>query len=113
MFGMKLKWYPLFESLQQMEDQFMGKNTLVHRSIFGEVLLIKKNDTFLAFQNKCPHQGKPMNDCWIEHEEIICPWHRYHFSAETGRGHGLYLDKYELRIDEQGVFLGKEKWSWF
>jgi hypothetical protein len=25
----------------------------------------------------------------------------------------LYLEKYELKIDEKGVFLGKEVWSLF
>lgn len=110
---MKLKWYPLFESLEAMEEEFKGKDTLVHRTMFGEVLLIKNNLEYLAFKNKCPHQGKPLNDCWIENNEIVCPFHQYHYSIENGRGQGLYLEKYELRIDEKGVFLGKESFSIF
>jgi nitrite reductase/ring-hydroxylating ferredoxin subunit len=113
MFGMKMKWYFLFESVDEMEEHFMGKNTVVHRTMFGEALLVKDNGKYLAFKNKCPHQGKPMDDCRLEKGNVICPFHQYHFSIETGRGHGLYLEKYELRIDARGVFLGKEVWSLF
>jgi nitrite reductase/ring-hydroxylating ferredoxin subunit len=113
MFGMKLKWYLLFETQAALEDYFAGKNAVVHRSMFGEVLLLKEGDKFYAFKNKCPHQGKPLDACWIDKGSVVCPFHQYHFSLETGRGHGLYLDKYDLRIDEKGVFLGKEVWSLF
>jgi len=113
MFGMKMKWYPLFGSVQEMDDRFMGKQTLVHKTMFGEALLVKQQGTYLAFRNKCPHQGKPLNECRLEKEHIVCPYHQYHFSTETGRGQGLYLEKFELRIDENGVFLGKEVWSLF
>jgi len=113
MFGMKIKWYPLVENQQALEDLFAGKNTVVHRSMFGEVLLIKHNSNYLAFKNKCPHQGNPLNDCWIENDTVVCPFHQYHFSLENGRGHGMYLEKYELKFKENGVFLGKEVWSFF
>lgn len=113
MFGMKIKWYPLVENQQALEDLFAGKNTVVYRSMFGEVLLIKHNSNYLAFKNKCPHQGNPLNDCWIENNKVVCPFHQYHFSLENGRGHGMYLEKYELKFEENGVFLGKEGWSLF
>jgi nitrite reductase/ring-hydroxylating ferredoxin subunit len=113
MFGYKLRWYRLFENQDELDEVFYGKSTTVYRSIFGEVLLVKQQNKYSAFQNKCPHQGKPLNDCWIENNQVVCPFHKYHYSIENGRGHGLYLEKYELKIDETGVFLGKESWGFF
>lgn len=81
--------------------------------MFGEVLLVKKDSGYFAFKNKCPHQGKSLEGCWIDNESIVCPFHKFNFSLKTGKGHGLYLDQYELKIDEKGVYLGKEGWTLF
>lgn len=113
MLSRKVKWYPLFETKQQLEDLFIVRSTVVHRSMFGEALLVKNGNDYYAFQTTCPHQNKPLDTCKISEGYVVCPFHQYHFSLEDGRGHGLYLDKYELRIDERGVFLGKEGWSLF
>ena len=113
MLSKKLKWYPLFENQQQLDDLFVGRRTVVHRSMFGEALLVKSGDRYYAFKNKCPHQNKPLDDCTLQDEHVVCNYHRYHFSLEDGRGHGLCLDKYQIKIEEGRVFLGKEVWSLF
>lgn len=109
----KIKWVPLIESEKALLELFGIRNTVVHRTMFGTVLLVRNGNDVFAFQNKCPHQNKPMDGCWIENGSIVCPFHQYRYSLETGRGHGLYLEKYELQITDQGVFLGKEGWSLF
>ena len=103
MFGMKLKWYPLFESESELENLFAVKKTAVHKSIFGEVLLVKNDSGYHAFKNKCAHQNKPLNGCWTEDNSIVCPFHKYHFD----------IDKYELRFVDAKVEIGKEIWSIF
>ena len=113
MFSKKLKWYPLFENKEALEEAFLGKEAFVHRSMFGEVLLLRNKDKFYAFKNKCPHQNKPLNDCTVQDGFIICPFHRYHFSIENGQGHGLCVDKYQIKMEGGQVFLGKEVWSIF
>jgi len=113
MFGRKLKWYLLFENEEALNDLFVGKTTVVHKAPFGEVLLVKDKSDFHAFKNKCPHQNKPLNGCWTEDNHIVCPFHRYHFSIDNGQGHGTYVDKYELKIENGRVSVGKEVWSLF
>lgn len=113
MLSKKLKWYLLFEDQQEMEDLFGVKPAIVHRTMFGEVLLVKNKNEFSAFKNKCPHQGKSLEDCWIENDKVVCPFHQYHYSIENGRGQGLYLEKYELKFENKQVFIGKEVWSLF
>ncbi|MDC1385120.1 Rieske (2Fe-2S) protein [Crocinitomicaceae bacterium] len=113
MFGMKLKWYPLFESESELENLFAVKKTAVHKSIFGEVLLVKNDSGYHAFKNKCAHQNKPLNGCWTEDNSVVCPFHKYHFDIDSGQGHGTYIDKYELRFVDAKVEIGKEIWSIF
>ena len=112
MFGRKLKWYPVFESEQELIDLFANKTTVVHRTLFGEVLFVKNDTGIHAFKNRCPHQNKPLNGCWTEDNDIVCPFHRYHFDVDSGQGHGTYIEKYELRITDK-VEIGKEGWSLF
>ena len=113
MLSKKLKWYPLFHSVQQLDELFVGKNAVVHRSMFGEVLLVKTGGTYFAFKNKCPHQNKPLNNCSLHEDHVVCPFHRYHFALKDGRGHGMCLEKYQLKFENDQVYLGKEKWSLF
>lgn len=109
----KLRWYSLFESSNELNALFEIKNTYLHKTVFGEVLLVQKDSEVLAFKNQCPHQKKSLDGAILEDDHIVCPFHKYHFSCETGRGHGLYLDKYPLKIENDGVFIGKEVWAWF
>ena len=113
MLSRKLKWYPLFDDRKDLDALFVSKPTVVHRTLFGEVLLVKTIDEFHAFKNRCPHQNKPLNACWLEDDQIVCPFHRYHFSVENGRGHGTSMEKYELRFENGKVEIGKEVWSLF
>ena len=113
MLSKKLKWYLLFEDRSELEDLLAAKQSVVYKNIFGEVLLVKSNGAIYAFKNKCPHQNKPLNNCSIEENHIVCPFHRYHFSVDTGQGHGTYLHKYELRFTNGIVEIGKEVWKWF
>lgn len=109
----KLRWYRLFESDHQLEELFGAKDAVVHRFMFGEILFVRSTSGVHAFKNRCPHQNKPLDDCKVIGERIVCPFHQYHFSCEDGRGHGLYVDKYKLEFREDGVYLGKEVWSFF
>ncbi|MDG1741533.1 MAG: Rieske (2Fe-2S) protein [Crocinitomicaceae bacterium] len=109
----KLKWYALFEREEDFFHLFSDKSTVVFNAVIGQVLLVKSQDEFHAFKNKCPHQNKPLNNCSIEENHIVCPFHRYHFSVDTGQGHGTYLHKYELRFTNGIVEIGKEVWKWF
>ena len=113
MFGRKIKWHHLFESTEALEAVFHGRSTCIHTSLFGSVLLVKTQGNYYAFKPVCPHQNKPLTACSIEEDHVVCPFHHYRFSLKTGRGHGMYLEQYALRIDEKGVFLGKEGWSLF
>lgn len=113
MFKRTLKWHKIFESKEELIHFMGGRTTVLFKNAFGEIMLAREEDVFYAFENKCPHQNKSLEGCSLHEGFVICPWHRYAFSCETGRGHGLYLEKYPLKFENEGVFVGKEGWSLF
>lgn len=113
MLSKKVKWYPLFASIEEMNLQFRGGEKAVVKSMFGEFLLVRESESYMAFTNRCPHQNKPLDNCRLEKDQIICPYHQYAFSCEDGKGMGLYLEKYPLEFRENGIYIGIEKWSLF
>lgn len=114
MLGKKVKWYRIFSNRQELEDLMVGHSSKVYRNAFvGELLLIHANGEYYAFKNKCPHQNKPLDGCSVNEGFVVCPFHRFGFSIEDGKGNGLVLDKYQLEIGTDGVFIGIEKWSLF
>ena len=60
-----------------------------------------------AVKDKCPHQGVALsNGHCTEHGMIVCPWHRYQFDLETGRGAGTYVEVYPMEEREDGLYIG-------
>ena len=76
-------------------------------------LVFRFETTYKAIVDNCPHQNKSMEGAICEHDFIVCPIHKYKFSKNTGKGHGLSLDLLEVEIIEDEVFLLEERVTWF
>lgn len=114
MLGKRIKWYCIAENRAELDALFTVRNTVVQKAAFGEFILVLHNNTFVAFKNKCPHQGKPLNGCTITDDHVVCPFHHYHFSLHDGRGHGLCLETYPIEFrTNKTVWIGVERWSLF
>jgi hypothetical protein len=44
----------VFENDEDFYNLFVGKTAIVHKSFFGEVLLVKNKDGYHVFKNRCP-----------------------------------------------------------
>lgn len=97
-----------FHSPEELEEKFALKNVALVPSSWGKILWVKKEGSFHAFKNKCPHQNKPMDHCWIDEGDLVCPFHRFHFAIEDGRGMATSMYKYEVKVEDGKVWLGKE-----
>jgi 3-phenylpropionate/trans-cinnamate dioxygenase ferredoxin subunit len=113
MFKRKVSWQIVFFSEEERSSFFGNANHKIFKSAFGEFLLVNKNDGVHAFKSRCPHQNKPLNGCILKDEVIICPFHKYEFSMRDGKGHGMCLEKYPTKLEEEKFFVGKERWSLF
>lgn len=74
-----------------------------------EVCLIRRNNTFHAVNNECPHLGSALNRGSINFQnEIVCPWHSYRFNFLTGEEVDRRcsdLKIYQLSEKEGGLYL--------
>ncbi len=68
--------------LDELQDGSIRKITIANRPI----VLVRSADRVYAVIDRCPHMGAYLSDgkCSTTRNEIICPWHRYRFSLETG-----------------------------
>lgn len=113
MFSDKTRKYQIADSKQEFLARFGEGNQIIEKFLFGEVIFVRENEKVYAFKNKCPHQGAKLNGCWLEGNKIVCPLHQYKFDVENGRGHGHYLENYQLEENEQGFNLLRTYFSWF
>lgn len=113
MFSTKIKWYKIADSeellLRTMSQSI--KRIVVNKTA---ICLVVDQNKIKAVRDKCPHQGYAFSKgACIEDGKIVCPWHRYGFSLENGRGAGLYLEIYPCEEREDGFYLGMEYFSFF
>lgn len=110
---MKVKWVRFFSSKEEMIETMGVRSSLPVKVNNKDLILLKNESSYHLIKNKCPHQGLPMNEAYCEGDHVVCPYHQYKFSLETGRGHGLYLDHYPIEFRQDGVYAGFEYFSIF
>ena len=68
----------------------------------------------LAYQNRCPHQGRVMHECEVDEDSLGCPFHTVRYfladgSVKDDSGFqgvdGLTRYEVELRDGEVHVFV--------
>jgi nitrite reductase/ring-hydroxylating ferredoxin subunit len=77
-----------------------------------KLALFLAKDNIYCIDGKCPHQGGPLAKGDIQDMEdiggkvsVVCPWHRWTFELETGKGVGgnacgHQLKTYPTRVDQ-------------
>ncbi|TRY56640.1 hypothetical protein DNTS_011047 [Danionella cerebrum] len=75
------------------------------------VLVHTEDDKFWAMDSSCPHEGGPLEEGDIEDLgngklALICPWHHFDFSLETGSSSsGLQNQVYEVQVVDGKVYI--------
>jgi nitrite reductase/ring-hydroxylating ferredoxin subunit len=79
-----------------------------------KICLVKFEDKYYATSSKCPHAGADISQGWCENGYLVCPFHRYQYNLETGRGiagQGDYIQKYPVKENENQLLICfKENW---
>ncbi len=74
-----------------------------------EVLLLKQDGQFFAFQGTCPHQEISLVEGKFEKGILTCRAHLWQFDATTGAGvnpSNCRLKRYPVRIADESVEIG-------
>ncbi|XP_051558799.1 uncharacterized protein HI_0077 isoform X2 [Myxocyprinus asiaticus] len=78
------------------------------------VLVHTEDDRFWAMDSSCPHEGGPLEQGDIEDLgngklALICPWHDFDFSLETGSSSsGLQNQVYDVRVLDGKVHINTQ-----
>ena len=68
-----------------LDDLWAGEMTGV--DVDGtSVLLVNVDGDVRAYENRCPHQGWPLDEGEFDGETITCAHHLWEFDARTGLG---------------------------
>ncbi|GAB6854901.1 FAD-dependent oxidoreductase [Asaia astilbis] len=106
-----LDWTDVF-ALSDLENEAITPVSIGEKAL----VLYRSGDEVRAFDGKCPHKGAPMEQgvACKSHQgdvQLVCPWHKASFSAETGR---LIeppaldpLARYPVEIHDGRVLVGK------
>lgn len=87
------------------DDLWAGEMTGVDVS-GTDVLLVNVDGEVRAYENRCPHQGWPLDEGDFDGETITCAHHLWEFDASTGLGvnpAGSWLTAFPCRVTDHGV----------
>ncbi|MBX2944521.1 MAG: Rieske 2Fe-2S domain-containing protein [Cyclobacteriaceae bacterium] len=108
--GLVMQWIKIFPDEATARLRIIAdKPQLV---VIGEkrICLTLHNNIFFAVQDRCTHNGESLSKGHVNYlGEVICPWHNYRFSLQTGRessSRSADLISYPIRINEDGFFIG-------
>ena len=76
------------------------------------ICLTRTEEGYGAINNRCPHQGGPLGDGFLQDGFVICPWHAYEYHPCTGEPPGGYDDAvpaYAVDERDDGLYVGVPK----
>ncbi|WP_262408032.1 Rieske 2Fe-2S domain-containing protein [Sphingopyxis sp. OPL5] len=93
------------------EDELWDGEMDVFEAGDVEVLVLKHEGQFHAYQAICPHQDIPLVEGKFEKGVLTCRAHLWQFAADSGRGinpSNCRLKRYPVEIDAGKVRVGEQ-----
>jgi anthranilate 1,2-dioxygenase ferredoxin component len=85
---------------------FPGEGKLSLRVGEWQVLVVKDEDRFFAYNDCCPHQAARLSGGRIRRGSLMCPLHGARFEISTGRCiGGPYSPLLSMPVRDQGGFV--------
>ena len=104
-----MEWIKIFsrpgearERLKESQPQLVVIGTI-------RICLVRIQDNYFAVGDKCSHNGESLSKGKVNFlGDIVCPWHGYRFSLQTGQCAENYPDIpiYPTQENENGFFIG-------
>lgn len=105
-----MMWFQVFESEARAFEKLPLQGTLLLRAGDLRICLARTPSGIFAFDDICTHQNAFLHKGQLnEADEIICPWHQFRFSMQTGEeksGHHCRpLKTYPLEWRQGALFI--------
>jgi nitrite reductase/ring-hydroxylating ferredoxin subunit len=109
-FIVQMEWIKIFPTEAEARLRILPQKPqllIVHGK---RICLALHDDVFYAVQDSCTHNGESLSKGRLNYlGEIICPWHGYRFSMQSGRASDSScpdLTTYPIRADASGFYIG-------
>jgi nitrite reductase/ring-hydroxylating ferredoxin subunit len=108
---MNYNWKILFSSKE--EALSATQNGRVSKQIVGDshICIVQDQGNLIAFEDRCPHQGKSFAGGKCEDGLVECPVHKFKFKLNSD-SKVRSLNFIPLKLKEEGVFAGIKKGFW-
>ena len=87
----------------------IGRLTTVQAGHYA-ICLTRTEEGYGAINNRCPHQGGPLGDGFLQDGCVVCPWHGYEYDPLSGTSPPEYddppVEAYPVELREDGVYIG-------
>ncbi len=74
------------------------------------VCLSRSADGYGAISNRCPHQGGPLGDGFLQDGYVVCPWHGWEYDPQNGKPPGEFddeaVDAWPVEERADGIYVG-------
>jgi nitrite reductase/ring-hydroxylating ferredoxin subunit len=100
-----MEWFKVFDTEVLHRADFLSAITVNGKKLCA----VKAGDEIFFTQAYCPHAGAGLSGGWCKDGKLICPFHRYEYDLQTGRGapgQGDYIDVYPAEKRPDGVYVG-------
>lgn len=101
-----MKWYKI-DDTPYTNQPFIKKTTAGGKHI----CLVGYGGEIFALAAKCPHAGEDLARGWCADGKLVCPYHRFSYDLETGRGsagQNDYVATYPVKIKDSNIYVGFE-----
>jgi 3-phenylpropionate/trans-cinnamate dioxygenase ferredoxin subunit len=109
-----LDWIKIFNSSSEARERI--KSNQPQLIVIGSIRICltrlaneETGDSFYAVGDKCSHNGESLSKGKVNFlGEIVCPWHGYRFSLQSGRcaENSPDIPTYPVKENEEGFFIG-------
>jgi nitrite reductase/ring-hydroxylating ferredoxin subunit len=105
-----MEWYKVFKDAAEARQRLSPDKPQLVIIEGKRICLVLHDDNFSAVQDACTHNGESLSKGKINYlGEIICPWHGYRFSLQTGKAcdsSSADLKTFPVKIDPSGFYVG-------
>jgi nitrite reductase/ring-hydroxylating ferredoxin subunit len=104
-----MDWIKIFDSEEEARQKIHPDKPQLLIVDGVRICLVLHANTFNAVQDACSHNGQSLSKGKVNYlGEIVCPWHGYRFSLNSGRAcdsSSTDLKTYSIRSDATGFFI--------
>ena len=103
-----MAWYKVADIVDTPEP-FLKKVNANGKSI----CLVNTDGQLYAVSATCPHAGADLSKGWCTNGKLICPFHRYAYDLNTGRGaagQNDFIRTYPVEQRADGIYVKVDSW---